>query len=55
MDEGITNDDAETKSTRQIQFSDLESETKHPFMRFWAIKSYLGQERVCAESEGHPV
>ena len=32
MDEGITNDDAETKSIRQIrvQFSDLESETKNP-------------------------
>ena len=57
MDEGITKDDAETKSIRliRLRLSDLESETKNPLMRFWVILSNLGQERVCAENEGHPV
>ena len=53
MDEGVTKEDTETKSICQIRvrFSDLESETNDPFMRFWVILSNLRQERV----EGHPV
>ena len=56
MEQGITQDDAEKKSIRQIRvrFSDLESETKDPFMRFWVILSNLGQERIGVQNEGHP-
>ena len=57
MDEGITKDDNEKKSIRQIRvrFFNLESETKDPFMRFWLILSNLGQERVGTGNEGHLV
>ena len=43
MDEGISKDDDETKSIRKIRvrFSNLKSETKDPFMRFWVILSNL--------------
>ena len=36
---GITKDDAETKSIRKtrVRYSDLESETKDPYIRFWVI------------------
>jgi len=55
MDEGITNDDTDTKSISQIrvQFFDLEMETKDPFMRYWVILSNLGQLRVRPVNEGH--
>jgi len=48
MDEGITKDDAEMKSIRQIRvrLSDQESETKDTFMRYWVIQSNLGQLRI---------
>ena len=57
MEEGITKDDVEKKSIRQIRvrFSDLESETKDPFMGFLVILYNLGQERIGVENEGHPV
>ena len=56
MEEGITQDEVEKKSIRQIRvrFSDLESETKDPFMRFWVILSNLGHERTGVQNEGHP-
>ena len=49
MEESITQDEVEKKSIRQIRvyFSDLESETKDQFMRFWVILSNLGQENWC--------
>ena len=44
MDEGITKNEAKTKSIRPIgvQFSNLEMKTKDPFMRYWVILSNLG-------------
>jgi hypothetical protein len=54
MEQGITQDDVEKKSIRQIRvrFSDLESETKDPFMRFCVILSNLGHERIGVQNEG---
>ena len=55
MYEGITKDDAERKSIRRIRvrFSELEIETKCPFMRYWVILFNLEQERVGPDNEGH--
>jgi len=55
MDQGITKDDAEMKSIRQIRvrFSDLEMETKDPFMRYCIIHSNLGL-MVGPVNEAHP-
>ena len=57
MEEGITQDDVEKSLFFQIRvrFSDLESETKDPFMIFWVILSNLGHERIGVPNEGHPV
>ena len=54
MEQGITQDDVKKKSIRQIRvrFSDLESDTKDPFMRFWVILSNLGHDRIGVQNEG---
>ena len=46
MDDGITKEDAETKSTRHIRVCDLESEAKDQFMTFWIMLSNLRQKTV---------
>ena len=54
MEEEDVKEDPENKSILQIRvrFSDLEKDTKDPFMRYWIILSNLEQARIGPEYEG---